>query len=170
MVDARNRLKNIKENKAYYTDKDIKGIGKNFMSEESRKSGIEAYEFYMKYYALLGVKKVVTKLLKEGKQSEAKEIRNFKCDCPRWQHELKILEAEVAEKCVKKNLQELAEMQEKIAKDVQISKEKDDKRGARTIQDYPEAHAPAKDDGFVKETWKVTAAMKAEIEELLKQL
>lgn len=170
MIEARNKLKNIKENKAIYTDKDIKGIGKNYMSEESRKTGIEAYEFYLKYYALMGLKKMVASLLKEGKKAEALKVYEVPCDCPRWQHELKVLKTEVAEKDVKKNLEELVKMQEKVAKDVQESKEKDDKRGARIIRDYPEAHAPAKDDGFVKETWKVTAALKQEVEDILRQL
>ncbi len=170
MIAGRDKLKNIKGEKGIYTDKDIKGIGKNFMSEESRKSGIEAYEFYIKYYALMGLKNKIAELLKAGKKDEAKKVLNHKSECPRWQHELKILTTEVKETNIKKNLEELVKMQEKIAGDVQISKEKDDKRGARIIPDYPEAHAPAKDDGFVKETWKITAALKTEIDDILKQI
>ena len=67
-------------------------------------------------------------------------------------------------------LQTLAEQQEKIAAQVQSSKEKDDHRGAEVIEDYTLAHKPAKDDGFVKETWAVTAKMKEEIQSLLKAL
>lgn len=170
VIGARERLKNIKEQKDFYTDKDIKGIGKNFMSEDSRKKGIEAYDFYLKYYALTGLKKVVAKLVAEGKIEEAKNAAEYKCDCPRWQHEQKVLKAEISEKCVKTNLLELAALQEKIAKDVQVSKEKDDKRGARIIPDYPEAHAPAAQDGFVKETWKITEALKSEVNELIAKL
>ena len=61
----------------------------------------------------------------------------------------------------------LIEHQEKIAKDVQSSKEKDDQRGVRIIPDYAHAHAPAAQDGFVKETWKVTQELKATVKKLL---
>ena len=91
-------------------------------------------------------------------------------DNPRWEHERKILKAELPDNDTKVNLKLLAEMQETIAKSVQVSKEKDDKRGAKTIKDYAIAHKPASEDGFVKETWEVTNKMKAEIEELSKKL
>ena len=58
-------------------------------------------------------------------------------------------------------------MQEQIANDVQISKEKDDKRGARVIKDYPEAHKPASEDAFVKETWEQTNRIKKEIQNII---
>ena len=167
MIDSRKRLE-VKEKKEVYTDKDIKGLGKNYMLEASRVSGIEAYAFYMKYYALLGLKRVVAKAIAEGKKVD--DILEKKSDCPRWEHERTILKAELSNNDIKANLKLLAEMQEEIAKSTQISKEKDDKRGARTIQDYPLAHKPASEDSFVKETWKFTNEMKAEIEELLKKL
>ena len=62
------------------------------------------------------------------------------------------------------------ELQTKIAKDVQVSKEKDDRRGEEVIEDYAEAHAPAKDDGFVKETWTKTKELEAEVQKLLAAL
>ena len=167
MIEARKRLQ-VSEKKEVYTDKDIKGIGKNYMLEASRVSGIEAYTFYIKYYALLGLKKVVAKFLAEGKS--VADILNKKTECPRWENERAILKVELPNNDIKANLKLLAEMQEEIAKSTQVSKEKDDKRGARTIKDYSLAHKPASEDGFVKETWKLTNEMKAEIEELLKKL
>jgi len=167
MIDARKRLE-VKEKKKIYTDKDVKGLGKNYMLEASRVSGIEAYTFYIKYYALLGLKKAVAKFFAEGKKVD--DILEKKSDCPRWEHERAILKAELPNNDIKANLKLLAEMQEEIAKSTQVSKEKDDKRGARTIKDYSLAHKPASEDGFVKETWKLTNETKAEIEELLKKL
>ena len=63
-------------------------------------------------------------------------------------------------------LGKLAEAQEKIARDTQESKEKDDKRGARIIDDYALAHKPAAEDSFVKETWTLTREMQEEIRTL----
>ena len=55
-------------------------------------------------------------------------------------------------------------------KQSQVSKEKDDHRGAKVIRDYSEAHSPASEDGFVKETHKVSAELKAEVEALVAKL
>jgi predicted RNA-binding protein YlxR (DUF448 family) len=61
-------------------------------------------------------------------------------------------------------------MTQQIARDVETSKEKDDKRGVRVIPDYAEAHEAAKDNSFVKQTWVETETVKKEIQELIKKL
>jgi len=162
MIDSRKRLEAVKQPKKVYTDKDINGIGKNYMLEESRKAGIEAYTFYIRYYALMGLKKCLEA------SKKAKDILTKKSDNPRWEHERSILNQELPNNSAEDNLKLLISMQEKIAKDVQVSKEKDDVRGARIINDYPEAHAPASEDSFVKQTHQETAQLKKEIEALLK--
>ena len=53
---------------------------------------------------------------------------------------------------------------------VESSKAKDDKRGPRVILDYAEAHSPAAEDGFVKETWAATEALRAEVDEIIGRL
>lgn len=164
MVDARKRLEGIKQQKEVYTDKDISGIGKNYMLEDSRKAGIEAYTFYIRYYALMGLKKRL-----ETPKNGKKDILTKKTDDARWEHERLILSRELPNSSIEENLKLLISMQEKIAKDVQISKEKDDIRGARIIADYPQAHAPAAEDSFVKQTHKETEQLKKEIEALLEK-
>ena len=64
----------------------------------------------------------------------------------------------------------LSDMAQTIAEATQTSKEKDDSRGARVIADYAEAHAPASEDGFVKETWEATKELQSEIQDLLGKL
>ncbi len=170
MIEARRRLQEVKEVKEVYTDKDIKGLGKNYMLEASRKKGIEAYTFYIQLYALNGLKKKLEKTLAEKGSAAVKDILTAASDDPRWEHERQVLLAEFPGKDVKELLKLLVEYQEKVAKDVQVSKEKDDKRGARIIPDYAHAHAPAEQDGFVKETWEATKKLKADVEALLAQL
>jgi hypothetical protein len=170
MIEARRRLQEVKEVKAVYSDKDIKGLGKNYMLESSRKKGIEAYSFYIQFYGLNGLKKKVEKTIAEKGAAAVKDILTAASDDPRWEHERKVLTAEFAGKDVKELLQLLVQYQEKVAKDVQVSKEKDDNRGARIIPDYVYAHAPAEQDGFVKETWEATKKLKADVEALLAQL
>lgn len=151
MVDARSRLMKA-SGKELYTSKEVEGLGKNYMSEKNRQRAVEAYTFYIRYYALLGLKR---ELEKPGLNPE------------RWENERKLLDAEFPVADSKELLKTLVDQQEKIASDVQSSKEKDDRRGAEVIDDYDEAHKPAQEDSFVKETWAATARMKKEVQDLL---
>jgi hypothetical protein len=45
MVLARDALVNISETRELYTGKEIKGLGKNFLTEENRLKAIESYNF-----------------------------------------------------------------------------------------------------------------------------
>ena len=154
MLDARQRL-SAASGKEVYTSKDVEGLGKSYLSENSRKKAVDTYTFYIRYYALLGLKR---------------EMERPGSNPVRWAHEQKVLQAEFPGTDNKELLKTLIQQQEKIAAQVQSSKEKDDLRGAEVIEDYTQAHKPAKEDSFVKETWAVTAKMKEEIQKLLSGL
>ncbi|RKY58596.1 MAG: hypothetical protein DRP95_05820 [Candidatus Latescibacterota bacterium] len=64
----------------------------------------------------------------------------------------------------------LKDMQEKVARDVEESKRKDDKRGQCIIPDYAEVHIPAEDDKFVRQTWDETIKLQKEIDRILEKL
>ena len=165
LLDAEGKAKlKCEAGQPVFTDREVKGLGKNYMKEEARKAGIEAYTFYIRYYALLGLKRVLA-----GGLQAARDL-SFKTSDARYEHERAILNAEFKGRAVKDLLKELILAQEKIARETQESKEKDDQRGVRIIPDYADAHAPAKEDSFVKETHKVTAALKVEVEALLAKL
>ena len=178
MVDGRDRLKSVRDDrllaqrdvKSLYTDRDVKGLGKNYMKEDARKRAIEAYTFYIRYYALNGLKREVEKLLAKNPKAEVSVLLSQASDNPRWEHERTVLAKELPGKDVAELLWMLIESQEKVAHDVQSSKEKDDHRGVRIIPDYAHAHAPAIEDGFVKETWKVTQELKTNVKKLLLQV
>lgn len=171
MIESRNRLRSVKEQKKVYTDKDVKGLGKNYMLNESRLIGIDAFNFYIEYYALKGLKDVVAALVADKKAKDAKNAYAYTGGGAAWKHVKGVLKAEgLDKKSVAENLKRLSEMAEKIARDTQESKEKDDVRGARIIKDYPTAHAPAAEDGFVKQTWAETKELQKEIAELVKKV
>ncbi len=157
MIDARARLRGVTEMKEVYTDRDIKGIGKNYLKERSRASGIEAYDFYIRNYALTG-------LWRMAKKGDLSGLLEKATDDPRWEHERAILLTEFEGKSVEELLRHYAQMQKKIAEDVSVSKAKDDIRGARIIGDYAEAHEPASENSFVKKTLAETEALVKEIE------
>lgn len=170
MIEGRKRLQSPKEVKKIYSDKDIKGLGKNFLLEKTRLAGIEAYTFYLQYYALSGLKKQVEKTLASGSKSDIGDVLVKKVADSRWEHERVVLSQEFSGKEVPELLRLLVQHQERIAKDVQVSKEKDDNRGARIISDYAHAHSPASSDSFVKETWEVTNKLASDVEGLLAKL
>lgn len=163
MLDARTRLR-AAGGKDIYLESDLPGIGKNYMKEEARAAGIEAYTFYIRYYALGGLKR---RLETVGIHADVLEKPS---DDARWEHERQILAAEFPGRSPKELLAELVKAQEKIAHDTQVSKEKDDKRGVRVIPDYSEAHQPAAEDAFVKETWQATEQLKKEVSALVAKL
>lgn len=167
MIEARRRLIEIKEKKDVYLDKDIKGLGKNYMYEKSRIKAIETYTFYIRYYALKGLKTRISALLNKHSSKVSWEMIDKPTEDKRWEHEKSILKKEFPEKNNLKDLLEiLFEMEEKIAENVKISKEKDDRRGRKIIDDYDTAHTLAEDDSFVKQTYEELELIRKQIREL----
>ncbi|HIE05083.1 MAG TPA: DUF4954 family protein [Candidatus Latescibacteria bacterium] len=168
MKEARRRLQGVREVKEVYTEEDIPGLGKNYMLEKSREPAIEAYTFYIRYYALLGLKEQVEKLLAEGKGVDG--LLDTPSSDPKWEHQRRTIAEELPGTSVPELLRTLKDMQEKVARDIEESKRKDDRRGARIIPDYMDAHTPAEEDKFVRQTWQETRKLQEEIDQLLAEL
>lgn len=164
MITARDRLKNVSDIKEFYLEKDIPGLGKNYLLEENRKKAIEIYTFFIQYYALTGLKRKVMI------SSFTEDILEKTSDDYRWEHERKIIKQEFPNKNLKELLEILCEMQKKIAEMVEESKRKDDIRGRKIIDDYDQIHTLAEEDSFVKETWEETRKFEEEVKNLLKKL
>jgi carbonic anhydrase/acetyltransferase-like protein (isoleucine patch superfamily) len=168
MVLARQRLIEAKNKKLYYTEEDIPGLGKNFLAEESRKQAIESYTFFIRYYALLGLKRTVAQLLEHGCQEGISGIYSEDTENGEWEYQRSLLRDEgLAEMGVARNLKELLTMQKKIARSTQESKERDDLRGKRILREYYDAHTEASGDPFVLETWEETRMIEGEIQALI---
>ncbi|NOY09540.1 MAG: DUF4954 family protein [Spirochaetes bacterium] len=165
MIRARETLLSVRIKKDIYLDKDIRGIGKNFLLEKNRVKAIETYSYYIRYYALSGIKKMIDKIIGSGRKIRESMLHDKLPENKRWEHEHKILCKEgLADNGIKENLKLLLEMEEKIARSTGESKAKDDKRGKRIIKDYTAAHKPAEEDSFVIETWKKYHNLRKEIE------
>ncbi len=172
MIEARRRLLDINEKKDIYLDRDIKGLGKNYLQEKSRIKAIDTYTFYIRYYALKGLNNAIGKIISSGEKISEERVYNYHntvspeetSELIYWEHQKEILEREqLTENSLKENLLKLLEMEEQIAENTQKSKEKDDRRGKRIIDDYPESHIPAKDDPFVIQTWEEYKKLKERI-------
>lgn len=152
-----------------YIDKDVPGLGKNFMKESARAEGIQAYTFYIQLYALKGLRFAVRFCLEKNQDHRRVLEPGFIGD-PRYEHERNILVTEFPGRSIHDLLRELATMSDKMAADILLSKEKDDFRGARIIPDYIHAHTPAAQDHFVATARKEAEELRHEIEGMLAKI
>ncbi|MFH0922392.1 MAG: DUF4954 family protein [Fibrobacterota bacterium] len=160
---ARDRLAGVQQVKEYYADRDIAGLGKNFISEAARKEAVETYGFYLRYYALTGLFRQV---LKQGKV-DASLMSKASPDA-RFEHERSVYQHEMAGLSVREALQQYRAMDKQVADGVLECKRKDDIRGIRIIDDYAEAHTLAENEKFIRENFEETARRSARIEGWLK--
>ena len=125
MLDAYKILSNVKIKKVY-TDKDIPQLGKNFMTDDNRRKGLKAYEQFLHYFCLKS-------LYESGESQLTQEI------------------TQILELNIDKN--NISNSYLRIRKEILIkiinSKIKDDKRGAKIIDDYEEWHADIEDDELI---------------------
>lgn len=167
---SRDILKIIYDKKKIYTSKEFPGLGKNFMKEESRQEAVDVYSFFLEYYGLKGLKKIIADCIKNNKIGEIKNLFKKESPCPVWEYEKKILLQELPKSDIKSYLVKYVEYTQKIAKSVLDSKEKDDIRGQKIIEDYKNAHGTAKDDKFVAECFKEQYTIEQEVNEILTSL
>jgi len=165
MVEARQLLGKA-AGKDVYTDKDIAGLGKNYLLEPNRRVAAETYTFYIRYYALKGLFREVRRLAAAREKIPVRFLQT-KSSNKRWEHERKILLRELPGNDLSQNLSVLADMEEKIAREILETKRRDDVRGAAIIEDYAEAHAPAEEDSFIREVMREAETCRKEVGAML---
>jgi hypothetical protein len=167
MINASRRLQAVRQAKEWYIEIDIEGLGKNVMLEKSRQQAIGAYTFYVKYYALLGLFDALRRCRGGGSDAILPQLLTTPSDDVRWEHRRRVLHDELRISDAIGALRELPDMLERVARDVERSKHKDDERGARIIDDYAVVHTPASADKFVQQCWEDTRRMQREVEDYL---
>jgi len=166
MVSARQTLSRV-TGKTVYTDKDIHGLGKNYLLEANRNGAIDTYTFYIRYYALKGLFRELTSLASSGHKIPPTFLQTRSSN-RRWEHERRILLTELPDNDLRQNLRLLAEMEKKIAQDVLEAKRRDDIRGMRIIDDYADAHPPAEENSLVRQIMQLAESRRREIRRLLR--
>jgi hypothetical protein len=163
------RLEAVNEVKDVYTARDIRGLGKNFMTEAARRSAIEAYRFFLIYDAL-------GRLLEQARAIPPEEVAILDSfllapsEDFAWELQRRTLVEECELTEFRSCLIKMSEMAEKLARDIERSKAKDDQRGSEIIDDYADAHVPADQDAFVVQTWQETRRLQSELNELITRL
>ena len=168
MISARNALNSVTHIKKIYCDKDIDGIGKNFITEQSRQNGINAYTTYIEYYALKGLKLHIEHMVASNIPVTTETAYTAGMSDS---HPLEILKSEGYDnRTVKENLQRLAKLEEYCAQSTHTSREKDELRGRKIIPDYDATHTLAAHDPFVQATWKAMDTQRNDVDMLIKKI
>jgi hypothetical protein len=166
IVAARNGLQQVDTSKEFYTDADVPGAGKNFITVQNLQKAIGAYSEQIELYCL---NSLFSRCLTTSANKDAVDYRTLwsKLDAgSRQEHEQRLFTTEGFDRrSLRKNLERLAELVGRIAAGVAASKEKDDVRGRKIMASYDAVHAPAAEDAFVKETTAKCAGWIREIEE-----
>ncbi|RKZ09965.1 hypothetical protein DRQ25_04600 [Candidatus Fermentibacteria bacterium] len=106
---------NVRSVKEIYTESDICGLGKNYLTEAHRLRAIETYRFHIRYFAL------------ECLSNSPDKLSVFQRD---------YLEREFPGVSGKELHRIVSDMRDVIAESIRISREKDYTRGCRIITDY----------------------------------
>jgi hypothetical protein len=167
MRAAAQRLEQVKHRKEVYTERDIEGLGKNYLLEGHRVAALDAYRFFIAHYALRGLQAQAQRLVDEGQAHQVEGLLARPAPPGVWEHQRCILHAELGHADVVAALRLLPAMLEQIAGAVERSKAKDDERGPGIIADYAAVHVPAARDGVVRHTWEETRQLQHAVQELI---
>jgi hypothetical protein len=121
MLKALEKLE-VESIKEIYTDKDISGLGKNFLTEAHRLRAIETYRFHVRFFALDCL----------SDEDGPDKTSAFKKD---------ILTREFPNATREELLEILSEMRSDIADSIRACREKDYSRGCRIIEDYADVRS-----------------------------
>ncbi len=171
MITSRDRLKNLSDIKNIYTESEIEGTGKNYITEKNRINGIDAYTFYIQFYALKLLAHRTGKILSGNNGIEIDIIYEDDPDISNWSHARSVLSAEeLKDISLKDNLEKLINKNNIFLSSVYSSKDKDYVRGNKIISDYSEFHRPTGEDQFIIELKNKTVIEQTRLEQILKLL
>lgn len=151
------------EDGPYYCEKQIAGLGKNYLSNKARCVAIIAYQRWIDYYVLRGFQQQLTTRGLTAASRAARELLEETSNDSHWEHQREILQLQYARSSIGELMELLGQQARSIALDVEKSKAKDDVRGARIIDDYAEVHIPAERDPVVCATWDELAKLEQAI-------
>uniref|UniRef100_A0AAV1U7X7 DUF4954 domain-containing protein n=1 Tax=Peronospora matthiolae TaxID=2874970 RepID=A0AAV1U7X7_9STRA len=133
----------LADGEAVYTDKQARGLGKNYMRETSRLAGIAAYAFFIKLYAL----EALLKYVEDGCVSAGGTVGSVDSSS---RYDLATLSEEYdRDSRIRDCLHDLVSMKTEVAKMAADSKKRDDARGRRITPDYSDVHKPVASDPVV---------------------
>lgn len=171
VIQARNALMSVTEEKPFYLENDVPGIGKNFVTRKNLLKGIKAYSLIIERYCLNGLYLECKNCVSKGTPGGLRLVFVNKQDNELREHERTLFIAEGYDKrTLEQNLFRFAELLESSKNAIFSAKEKDDIRGKTIFPDYDIVHTLAGKDSFVLETIEKNKAQCKEIEQMLSVL
>jgi NDP-sugar pyrophosphorylase family protein len=167
MREARRLLESVGRPKPIYTDRDIPGLGKNYLTDTARLAAIEGYQFSIRRYALMQLKEAAEAAVHSEKGRLDDRLLTDAAPGTEWDYARQLIASELGISNVEPGLRLLATITEQTAEMVERSKAKDDERGARIMDDYADVHPEAANDPIVRQTWEQTHRLQKEISDLL---
>lgn len=169
MIDAAKRLEKISIKKDLYTREDISGAGKNYITEENRVKGIEAYNFHITLYALKHLSGRVAKVLGDNTAPEPDAVFQKDDEAPYWTHAMSVLEQlKLRHIPIKENLEKYIYYINIINEEIIKSRERDYTRGMEIIQDYAQYHQSPELDPLILELKEKHDIEKSRLLQILK--
>ncbi|CAI5734798.1 unnamed protein product [Hyaloperonospora brassicae] len=137
----------LADGEAVYTDKQARGLGKNYMRETSRLAGIAAYTFFIKLYAL----DALLNCVEDGCVGTDDTVASVDSS----QYGLAtLLEEFDRSSLIRDCLSDLVLMKTKIANMAADGKTRDDVRGQRITPGYSDVHKSVADEPVVLQAWR----------------
>ncbi len=165
--DARDRLQNIQMKREIYLDRDIPGIGKNYMTERSRKSAVYIYSLFIECYVLLSL----LDYIKETDNLDEDFICKTVSKNSTWEKARLLMHDESWFPCtLDVAMKRLIVILEKIVRNTRTSKERDDGRGKKIIPDYDRVTTKPSEDTTVIDTTAWGESITADAEKIISRL
>jgi hypothetical protein len=167
MRNAVNLLRAVELVREVYSEHEIAGLGKNYITESHRWQAMMTYDFFIRHYALRGLLEQSGRWLREGAEGTIDRLLTEPSYDPCWEHQRQLLCEDLRVPNVATALRELPEMLQHVGAEVEQSKRRDDQRGAQIIEDYADVHTPAGEDRIVRESWLEVRRLQAEVRRVL---
>jgi len=167
MFAALSLLENAPKDGAFFTDRHIAGIGKNFVTAESVDRAIDTYRLHIEYYCLTGLYKYLRD--SAGNRIALIETSLFETEAAGtvWEHcRTTYRSLGLQFSTPSGHLDRLVEIEAQLLQSVIDSKTKDALRGNRIMKDYDLSHAPVGDDPLIADLRTSFETLKSDVEEL----
>ena len=170
MIIARERLERAADFTICYSEREIPGAGKNFITDESRVKGIETYSFYIRHYLLTALSARIEEVMRNSTGPEFNNV--MKPDgAGYWNHAVKLIKNEMpGDMTLKSDIETYIMSLEKVYNDAFDSRKKDYKRGTGTIENYSLYHRSPENDLSLADIRRSTDAKITGINDVIKKL
>lgn len=167
IIQAKNQLESVKntgEREKLYTDQDVPGLGKNFMLEESRIAGINAYKKAILLYALEGL---FDECLKQNYTDPKMDINQIENVSPEFQFQIQLINDYLSTNILSVALKKFVLTKEKLFADSRDSKNRDDIRGRKIIPNYDDYYEGSENDSVINSEKEIFDSQVAQLSQLL---